>query len=84
MLLSGWLFTWKSLAPDFSRLNPVKGVGRMFSLHSLVELCQGAPQGRAYRRDGDLDGLASQGSGALIDCRAACGGSRPHGLNWSS
>ena len=27
MLLSGWLFTFKSLAPDFNRLNPVKGVG---------------------------------------------------------
>jgi flagellar biosynthesis protein FlhB len=40
MLLSGWLFTFKSLAPDFNRLNPVKGVGRMFSLHSLVELCK--------------------------------------------
>ncbi|MEP6879820.1 MAG: flagellar biosynthesis protein FlhB [Nitrosospira sp.] len=40
MLLSGWLFTFKSLTPDFNRLNPVKGVGRMFSLHSLVELCK--------------------------------------------
>lgn len=40
MLLSGWLFTFKSLAPDLNRLNPVKGVGRMFSLHSLVELCK--------------------------------------------
>ncbi|MBA2658230.1 MAG: flagellar type III secretion system protein FlhB [Nitrosospira sp.] len=38
MLLSGWLFTWKPLAPDFNRLNPVKGVGRMFSLNSLLEL----------------------------------------------
>lgn len=40
MLLSGWLFTFKSLTPDFNRLNPVKGMGRMFSLHSLVELCK--------------------------------------------
>ena len=38
MLLSGWLFTWKSLAPDPSRLNPLKGLARMFSLNSLVEL----------------------------------------------
>ncbi|MGH8762336.1 MAG: flagellar type III secretion system protein FlhB, partial [Nitrosospira sp.] len=38
ILISGWLFTWKSLAPDFKRLNPVSGVGRMFSWHSLIEL----------------------------------------------
>jgi flagellar biosynthetic protein FlhB len=38
MLLSGWLFTWNALAPKFSRLNPVSGLGRMFSMHSLVEL----------------------------------------------
>ena len=38
LLLSGWLFTWKSVTPDFNRLNPLKGLGRIFSLHSLVEL----------------------------------------------
>lgn len=38
MLLTGWLFTWKSLEPDFNRLNPMKGLGRMFSVNSLVEL----------------------------------------------
>lgn len=38
MLLSGWLFTWKSLTPDFNRLNPARGLGRIFSLHSLIEL----------------------------------------------
>jgi flagellar biosynthetic protein FlhB len=38
MLLSGWLFTWNALAPKFSRLNPISGLGRMFSMHSLIEL----------------------------------------------
>ena len=38
LLLSGWLFTCKSLTPDFNRLNPLKGLARIFSLHSLVEL----------------------------------------------
>jgi flagellar biosynthetic protein FlhB len=38
LLLSGWLFTWNALTPKFSRLNPVSGLGRMFSMHSLVEL----------------------------------------------
>jgi len=36
--LGGWLFSWKSLQPKFSKLNPVKGLGKMFSLKSLVEL----------------------------------------------
>lgn len=40
MLISGWLFTWKSLEPKFNRLNPISGVGRMFSLNSLIELAK--------------------------------------------
>src|SRR5574340_937010 len=38
LLLSGWLFTWKSITPDFNRVNPLKGLARIFSLHGLVEL----------------------------------------------
>ena len=38
LLLNGWLFTFKPLMPDFSKLNPAAGIGRMFSVHSLVEL----------------------------------------------
>lgn len=38
MLLSGWLVSSKSLAPDFARLNPLRGFGNMFSVTSLVEL----------------------------------------------
>ncbi len=38
MLLSGWLFTMQALEPKFSKLNPIAGIGRMFSLNSLVEL----------------------------------------------
>ena len=38
MLLGGWLFSGKSLAPKFSKLNPVAGIGRMFSTESLAEL----------------------------------------------
>jgi flagellar biosynthetic protein FlhB len=36
--LGGWLFSAKSLVPKFSKLNPIKGIGKMFSLKSLVEL----------------------------------------------
>jgi flagellar biosynthetic protein FlhB len=38
MLLSGWLFTFDSVAPDFGRMSFFKGLARMFSWHSLVEL----------------------------------------------
>lgn len=36
--LGGWLFTLESLTPKFSRLNPLAGLKRMFSLKSIVEL----------------------------------------------
>ena len=38
IILGGWLFTTKSLAPKFSRMNPASGLKRMFSPHALVEL----------------------------------------------
>ncbi|MGD8758555.1 MAG: flagellar biosynthesis protein FlhB [Deltaproteobacteria bacterium] len=34
----GWLFTWEPLIPQPSKLSPIKGIGRLFSKHSLVEL----------------------------------------------
>lgn len=37
-LLGGWIFTAKPIAPDLARLDPVKGFGRMFSMHGLGEL----------------------------------------------
>ena len=38
VLLGGWLFSTKSLAPKFERMNPLAGLKRMFSLKALVEL----------------------------------------------
>jgi len=38
LLLNGWLFTLQPLQPKFSKLNPVSGIGRMFSTNSLLEL----------------------------------------------
>ncbi|MCV4341993.1 flagellar biosynthesis protein FlhB [Pseudomonas capsici] len=38
IMLGGWLFATKSLAPKFSRMNPASGLKRMFSPHALVEL----------------------------------------------
>ena len=38
LLLSGWIWSNEALAPDFSRLNPVRGLGNMISTQSLIEL----------------------------------------------
>lgn len=38
MVMSGWLFTLKALEPDFGKLDPFKGISRLFSTNSLVEL----------------------------------------------
>lgn len=40
LLLSGWNFTLKPLTPNFSRLDPVGGLRRMFSVNALVELAK--------------------------------------------
>lgn len=36
--LGGWLFSTKAMAPKLSRMDPMAGLKRMFSLKSLVEL----------------------------------------------
>lgn len=38
LLLNGWLFSVEALQPKFSKLNPISGLGRMFSRTALVEL----------------------------------------------
>ena len=39
--LGGWNFSTKALAPKGSRMNPLSGIKRMFSMNSLVELLKG-------------------------------------------
>ncbi len=34
----GWLLTAKPLIPDFSKLDPIKGFGRLFSKRSVIEV----------------------------------------------
>ncbi|EBA00987.1 flagellar biosynthesis protein FlhB [Marinobacter sp. ELB17] len=36
--IGGLLFSGKSIAPKLNRMNPIKGIGRMFSARSLIEL----------------------------------------------
>lgn len=38
LLISGWNFTTQALEPKFDRLDPIQGIGRMFSVQSLIEL----------------------------------------------
>jgi flagellar biosynthetic protein FlhB len=38
LLIGGWLFSFKSLEPKFSRLNPIAGMGNLVSSRSAVEL----------------------------------------------
>lgn len=40
MLLGGWNMSIEALAPDFNRLNPLNGFGRMFSTNSAVNLAK--------------------------------------------
>lgn len=38
MLIGGWNISSKAITPDFKRMDPVKGIARLFSLNSLAEL----------------------------------------------
>ncbi len=39
--IGGWNMSGQALMPQFSRLNPIAGIGRMFSKRGLVELIKG-------------------------------------------
>jgi flagellar biosynthetic protein FlhB len=41
ILIGGWNFSGQALVPQFSRLNPANGLGRMFSARGAVELGKG-------------------------------------------
>ncbi|UXY17116.1 flagellar biosynthesis protein FlhB [Chitiniphilus purpureus] len=38
LLIGGWLLSFEPLTPNFSRMNPLTGITRMFSVRSLVEM----------------------------------------------
>jgi len=38
LAIGGWTFSGEALTPDFARLNPVSGLGRMFSMRGIIEL----------------------------------------------
>lgn len=38
LALSGWVFSWEALAPKLEKLDPIKGLARLFALRGLIEL----------------------------------------------
>jgi flagellar biosynthetic protein FlhB len=41
LLQHGWMWTTHPLKPQFDRINPLRGLGRLFSIRSLIELGKG-------------------------------------------
>lgn len=41
ILLGGWVFSTKAISADFSRMNPLSGLGRIFSMRGVAELVKG-------------------------------------------
>lgn len=41
IFIGGYNFSKEALQPKFSKLNPIKGIGRIFSLNAIVELVKG-------------------------------------------
>ncbi|MGZ8164943.1 MAG: flagellar biosynthesis protein FlhB [Methylobacter sp.] len=38
LALGGWAFSWEAMAPKLEKLDPIKGISRLFALHGLIEL----------------------------------------------
>jgi flagellar biosynthetic protein FlhB len=38
LAVGGWVMSYKAVEPQFSRIDPLAGIGRMFSVHGLLEL----------------------------------------------
>lgn len=38
IMIGGWAFSWEAVAPKMSKLNPIKGIKRIFSAKGLMEL----------------------------------------------
>ena len=45
LMLSGWVFSTQALEFNFSKLNPITGIGRMFSMNSVAELVKALLKG---------------------------------------
>jgi len=75
LAMSGWLFSTEALVPQFSRLNPFTGLGRIFSAHGAVELLKalakalvvgGVAGWMLYSEIEPILGLAAEPPGAAL------------------
>ena len=82
IFIGGWIFSTQALAPDFSRLSPLRGLARIFSIQGAAELCKaiakviliGGTVGALIWRDqaaflaplGQTPGVAAADAGTLI------------------
>jgi flagellar biosynthetic protein FlhB len=78
-LLNAWVFSPKAMMPNLSRMNPIAGLGRVFSLQGLVELVKAALKAvligsvavwLIWGRSGELVGLLGE---PLESCLAHSG-----------
>lgn len=67
----GLIFSAKPLKPDFSRLNPAKGLKRLFSFRMLKELAKSLVKGAIYTSVAYflITGIADAPATGLIDAR---------------
>ncbi|NGY06904.1 flagellar biosynthesis protein FlhB [Solimonas terrae] len=75
LALGGWNFSIKALRFDVARINPLSGIGRMFSMQSLVELLKGVGKaallgalgaGFLWKHHDDFLALARMDPGAAL------------------
>lgn len=36
--LGGWIFSWEAISPKLEKMDPIKGIPRLFALHGFVEM----------------------------------------------
>ncbi|MDP2901697.1 MAG: flagellar biosynthesis protein FlhB [Methylovulum sp.] len=38
LALGGWVFSWDAITPKFEKMDPIKGIARLFAVHGLIEM----------------------------------------------
>jgi flagellar biosynthesis protein FlhB len=83
LLMGGWAFSGAAMAPKFERLDPIAGVGRMFSARAWMELVKSLAKFAVVAAAGvivlranldELMGLGSEPMGAAIGHAASITG----------
>ncbi|MDO9104288.1 MAG: flagellar biosynthesis protein FlhB [Methylovulum sp.] len=40
LALGGWVFSWDAITPKFEKMDPIKGLPRLFAVHGLIEMAK--------------------------------------------